>query len=80
MTATLRGVSERNGVRVGVPRKRSVDVPSVRMRNSCYVFGPNDMSEKKTLLFNISIPRIKNGNLVLRIYVVSAYLRNLVTP
>ena len=46
LTATLRGVSEPNGLRIGVPRKRSVDVPSVRMRNSCYVFGPNDMSAK----------------------------------
>jgi hypothetical protein len=46
LTVTLRGVSERNGVRIGVSRKRSVDVPSVRMRSSCYVFGPNDVSEK----------------------------------
>jgi hypothetical protein len=46
LTVTLRGVSERNGVRIGVPGKRSVDVPSVRVRNSCYVFRPDDMSEK----------------------------------
>jgi len=43
LTATLRGVSERNGVRISVPRKRSVGVSSVRMRSSCYVLGPNDM-------------------------------------
>jgi len=43
LTASLRGVSEPNGFRVSVPRKRSVDVSSLRMRSSCYVFGPNDM-------------------------------------